>query len=63
MLLNGQELNLMKGEIKEHIIDKLNDKDASATSLYQDTCYSGNISKTFRSCIEELILELLTKIS
>ena len=46
-----------KEEIKELIIDKLNDKDASATSLYQDIGYSGNMSKTFRSCIEELISE------
>ncbi len=46
-----------KEEIKELIVDKLNAKDLSATSLYQDIGYSGNMSKTFRSCIEELILE------
>lgn len=55
--INKTKKRKSKEEIKELIIDKLDDKDASATSLYQDIGYSGNMSKTFRSCIEELILE------
>ncbi len=46
-----------KEEIKELIIEKLEIKDESATSLYKDIGYSGNISKTFRFCIDELISE------
>lgn len=38
-------------------IEKLEIKDESAISLYKEIGYSGNMSKTFRSCIDELISE------
>lgn len=46
-----------KEDIKDLIIEKLNNEDVSATSLYQEIGYSGNMSKTFRACIDELIKE------
>lgn len=46
-----------KKEIKELILEQLNDEDFSATSLYRQLGYSGGISKTFKKCIEELIKE------
>ena len=33
----------------------LNDKNYSAKALYNMLGYSGNVSKTFRTCIEDLI--------
>ena len=32
-------------------------KNLSASNIYKELGYSGNISKTFRECIEELILD------
>lgn len=46
-----------KSEIKQLILTYLDDSNYSATSLYQKMGYSGNISKTFRQCVDELITE------
>lgn len=46
-----------KSEIKQLILTYLDDNNYSATSLYQKMGYSGNISKTFRQCVDELITE------
>lgn len=46
-----------KKEIKELIIKSLEKRSASASDLYKHLGYSGNISKTFRVCISELIDE------
>ncbi len=46
-----------KKELKELILVLLEDQDLSATSIYKELGYSGNLSKTFRMCLEELILE------
>ena len=46
-----------KSEIKQLILAYLDDSNYSATSLYQKMGYSGNISKTFRQCVDELITE------
>ena len=45
-----------KNEIKVLILEVLEEKDLSATSIYRKLGYSGNLSKTFRKCIEELVL-------
>ena len=44
-------------EIKNEILDSLKKESLSASSLYLKMGYKGNISKTFRSCIKELIEE------
>lgn len=46
-----------KSEIKKIIMEFLDNGNYSATSLYKMSGYSGNMSKTFSSCIEELILD------
>ncbi len=46
-----------KKEIKKLVVDCLENGDYSATSIYNKIGYSGNISKSFRECIEELIAE------
>ena len=46
-----------KDEIKKLIMETLDNGNYSATSLYQMIGYSGNVSKTFSSCVEELISE------
>lgn len=46
-----------KEEIKELILEELNSQDLSATSIYRNLGYSGSLSKTFRTCIDELISE------
>ena len=46
-----------KEEIKNEILDSLKKESLSASSLYLKMGYKGNISKTFRSCIIELIEE------
>ena len=42
-------------EIKDLILNELKKQNLSATSLYARLGYSGNFSKTFKICIEELI--------
>ena len=46
-----------KSEIKQLILSFLDLGNYSATSLYRKIGYSGNISKTFRQCVDELISE------
>lgn len=46
-----------KVQIKESILDLLDKENISANELYKRLGYSGNASKTFRSCVEELITE------
>ena len=46
-----------KKEFKKLVVDCLENGDYSATSIYNKIGYSGNISKSFRECIEELIAE------
>lgn len=46
-----------KNEIKVLILEVLEERDLSATSIYRKLGYSGNLSKTFRKCIEELVLD------
>ena len=46
-----------KKQIKECILELLADENISANELYKRLGYSGNASKTFRSSIEELIVE------
>lgn len=46
-----------KKEIKELILDELNVQNLSATSIYKKLGYSGGLSKTFRKCVEELIID------
>lgn len=46
-----------KLEIKQLILSLLDVDNYSATSLYQKMGYSGNMSKTFRQCVDELISE------
>ena len=44
-----------QAQIKNDILTMLNDQNYSAISLYHMLGYSGNVSKTFRTCIEDLI--------
>ena len=44
-----------KNELKELILEALNERNISTKELYNQLGYSGNPSKTFVSCIEELI--------
>ncbi len=44
-----------KSQIKDEILEILEVESISANELYKRMGYSGNASKTFRSCIEELI--------
>lgn len=44
-----------KEEIKKEILVKLEDNNLSAKKLYESIGYSGNVSKTFRECINDLI--------
>lgn len=46
-----------KPQIKELILERLTYESLSANELYKKLGYSGNTSKTFRKCIEELIEE------
>ena len=46
-----------KKEIKKLIVEMLDDGDYSAGMLYRMLGYSGNISKTFKSCIDDLLAE------
>lgn len=46
-----------KEQIKTLILDALFAESISTNELYKKLGYSGNASKTFRSCIEELIAE------
>lgn len=46
-----------KNEIKNLIIEILNEENLSASDLYKKIGYSGSVSKTFRICINELIQE------
>lgn len=46
-----------KEQIKTLILDELTSESISANELYKRLGYSGNASKTFRNCIEDLIVE------
>lgn len=46
-----------KEQIKECILEILDEENVSANEIYKRLGYVGNASKTFRSCIEELITE------
>lgn len=46
-----------KKQIKECILEYLENENISANELYKRMGYSGNASKTFRQCIENLISE------
>ena len=46
-----------KGQIKKLILDVLSEESVSTNELYKRLGYSGNASKTFRGCVEELIAE------
>ena len=46
-----------KQQIKDCILDLLDGDSISANELYKRLGYSGNASKTFRNCVEELISE------
>lgn len=46
-----------KKQIKDLILDELIISNYSANELYKKLGYSGNTSKTFRECVDELILE------
>ncbi len=46
-----------KEQIKTLILDELAEESISANELYKRLGYSGNASKTFRGCIEELIMQ------
>lgn len=46
-----------KEQIKECILQLLSDESLSANELYKRLGYSGNTSKTFRTCVDELIIE------
>lgn len=46
-----------KEQIKKNILVVLDSESVSANELYKRLGYSGNASKTFRNCIEELIRE------
>lgn len=56
-LIKPSKARRNKSEIKELILNNLDDDNYSSTSLYQKLGYSGNMSKTFRECIDELIKE------
>lgn len=57
----GKDTNISKRrtkkQIKESILDLLEKESISANELYKRLGYSGNASKTFRNCVEELIAE------
>ena len=46
-----------KEQIKALILEVLSTESISTNELYKKLGYSGNASKTFRNCIEELIAE------
>ena len=46
-----------KEQIKTLILDALSVESVSTNELYKKLGYSGNASKTFRCCVEELIAE------
>ncbi len=46
-----------KSEIKQLILEELDKEDMPAPIIYKKLGYSGNMSKTFRNCINELINE------
>ena len=47
-----------KEQIKSLILEVLSAESLSTKELYKKLGYSGNASKTFRSCVEELIDEI-----
>lgn len=53
--IQEKKVRRTKNEIKVLILEALEEKDLSATSIYRKLGYSGNLSKTFRKCIEELV--------
>ena len=57
----GKEVIILKRrtkkQIRECILDLLEKESVSANELYKRLGYSGNASKTFRKCVEELIVE------
>ena len=46
-----------KEQIKALILERLSKENVSTNELYKRLGYSGNASKTFRDCVEELIVE------
>ncbi len=55
---NNKKINKIrknKDEIEKAILETLNNNDLSAKKLYEKLGYSGNVSKTFRECINDLI--------
>lgn len=52
-----------KNEIKQLIIETLDNGDYSAGTIYRILGYSGNISKTFRTCVDELLSESMIRYS
>ena len=46
-----------KRQIKALILEELSEESVSTNELYKRLGYSGNASKTFRGCVEELIAE------
>ena len=52
---HGTIRKVIRDEIKKLIIQMLDEEELSATELYRSLGYSGNISKTFSECIEDLI--------
>lgn len=46
-----------KEQIKTLILDALSVESVSTNELYKRLGYTGNASKTFRCCVEELIAE------
>lgn len=53
----GVKKRRTKSEIKDLILSVLSDGDYSASVIYKKIGYSGNISKTFKNCINELIVD------
>ena len=46
-----------KEELREEILNALEENDYSERALYESLGYSGNPSKTFRECIKNMIKE------
>lgn len=51
----AKNMRRTKSNIKNLILNELKDKNLSASAIYRNLGYSGNLSKTFRICIQELI--------
>ncbi len=63
---NNSKINKIrknKDEIEKNILETLNNNDLSAKKLYEILGYSGNVSKTFRECINDLIKKKKIKYS